>query len=262
MRRPSQRFTNFVSAIILAILITLPTLAFPPTASFAKEHIRSEVFCGTFTSSSLQAQLQSVSADINDWDGDGLTDTTETERSLTNPCSPDTDEDGLLDPWEVDPTKVDPLVDKAGFDLDSNGTVDASRDAVFEPYAESQGASSTIDKAGRLTSPFSLFVHRPDPLHKDIYFELDWQDCTLDPSNCPEPGGSKGLDPTHHAPDPTAIQDVVNTFQAAPVFNPDGTTGINIHILVDERIEHIPNCDRGMIAVRDSHFGTKKAIYT
>ena len=51
-----------------------------------------------------------------------------------------------------------------------------------------------------------------DPLHKDLFIEADYMT-----------GHDHLLDRTH-------LQDIVNVFANAPVNNPDGTTGINIHI--------------------------------
>lgn len=55
-----------------------------------------------------------------------------------------------------------------------------------------------------------------DPQHKDIFVEIDWMG---------DPG-----DGHTHAPDPDAIQEIVDAFDNAPVSNPDGTTGIHLHV--------------------------------
>lgn len=55
-----------------------------------------------------------------------------------------------------------------------------------------------------------------DPDHKDIFVEIDWMG---------DPG-----DGHSHAPDPDAIQEIVDAFDNAPVSNPDGTTGIHLHV--------------------------------
>ena len=54
--------------------------------------------------------------------------------------------------------------------------------------------------------------------HKDLFLELDYM--------------------KNHKPNTTAISMVGNAFANAPVCNADGTTGINLHILVDEIIPH------------------------
>ncbi len=53
-----------------------------------------------------------------------------------------------------------------------------------------------------------------DPLHKDLYVEIDAMD-TL-------------------APDPNVLPQVVTAFANAPVSNPDGVDGINLHLELDE----------------------------
>ncbi|MAU01384.1 MAG: hypothetical protein CL608_29950 [Anaerolineaceae bacterium] len=90
-------------------------------------------------------------------------------------CPPnDTDCDGLLDEWETQ-----------GYDYDGDDIIDVNLPAM--------GA---------------------DPLHKDIFVEIDYM-----------------VGVTHtHKPDPQAIQMIVNSFDTAPVDNPDGTTGIHLHV--------------------------------
>jgi len=91
---------------------------------------------------------------------------------------PDIDADGLPDMWEQD-----------GIDVNGDGTVDLDLPAM--------GA---------------------DPLHKDIFVEVDYME--------------------HHRPGGGAIQDVINAFAAARVSNPDDLDGINLHVLVDDQIPH------------------------
>ena len=54
-----------------------------------------------------------------------------------------------------------------------------------------------------------------NPLHKDIFVQTNWLDSS----------GSIVLKPR-----PAALQKVIDSFKNAPVSNPDGTSGINIHI--------------------------------
>ena len=56
-----------------------------------------------------------------------------------------------------------------------------------------------------------------DPLHKDIFIEIDYMVL-------------EGTGGHTHKPKADALQIVIDTFANAPVDNPDGTTGIRIHI--------------------------------
>ena len=114
--------------------------------------------------------------------------------------STDTDGDGLWDDWET-----------LGVDTDGDGGIDLDLPAL--------GA---------------------DPMHKDIFVEIDWMDCALAGSDC------AAGDQHSHRPKAAAIQAVVDAFANANVDNPDGTTGINLHVDVSNAIAHqrslvIPN---------------------
>ncbi len=201
-----------------------------------------------------------------DTDGDNLTD--DTERDLgTGPNNEDTDGDGLLDPWEVNPS-----VPGAGFDLDNDGVAEVSRDEVFGPYATDTGSCGNNERDLRLPSPCAELVEPPDPLHKDLYLEVDWQDCeVIEGDGCPEgvfsvpdPNGGpsqvarENVDPLHHAPNMEALRQVRDVFDEAPVQNPAGDSGINLHVLIDEAVVHEPECDQGESEVRNTNFGTKE----
>jgi len=61
------------------------------------------------------------------------------------------------------------------------------------------------------------------PDHKDLFVEVDFM-----------------ADAGHsHQPSAAAIQEVVHAFAAAPNLNSDGTTGIRLHVLVDEALPHV-----------------------
>ncbi len=190
-----------------------------------------------------------------DCDADGLSNADEVTIIHTDPYNKDTDGDGLLDSWEADP---DPdgdgtLIPGAGFNLDSDPEIEVMRDSVFGPYFDDNIFGRDVEFAdGRHPESFPKFVGRPDPLHKDIYFELDWQDCSI--GGCPDDGW--GLDNTHHAPSAEGIAKVREAFTRSPVENPDGSRGINLHILIDEAVNHTPICDQNQSSVRAAYFGT------
>src|SRR5438093_6196410 len=66
---------------------------------------------------------------------------------------------------------------------------------------------------------------------KDIFVEADYMDCSQ--------GGCAAGDTHSHQPDAAALQAVVNSFAAAPVSNPDGSTGITLHIMPDEPLPEV-----------------------
>ena len=182
----------------------------------------------------------------DDADCDGIAD--EVEESIgTDPNASDTDGDGLLDPWEVDPS-----VEGAGFksSYPDGAELGFTQEDVFGPYG---GPCWLPDSDLRVTAEMSCFNRPPDPLRADMYLELDWQDCHID--GCPELAGWK-LDPLHHAPNLPGLGYTVNTFRDAPYDNPDGSRGVNLNLLVDERIAHEVNCDTNSSAQAADHFGT------
>jgi len=84
-----------------------------------------------------------------------------------------------------------------------------------------------------------------DPNHKDVYVEIDWME--------------------QHEPLASALERVVKAFAAAPVTNPDGTTGIRLHLLVDEQAvghrDHLafgnqPHTAPDFDGVKAARFGT------
>ncbi len=62
------------------------------------------------------------------------------------------------------------------------------------------------------------------PLRKDVFLEIDYM--------------GKAPDGHDHKPAAEALQIVVDAFAAAPVRNPDGSTGIDLHIDVSSEIPH------------------------
>jgi hypothetical protein len=110
----------------------------------------------------------------------------------------DSDGDGLLDVWEID-----------GIDINHDGVVDLDLPAL--------GA---------------------DPLHKDIFVEVDFME--------------------FHDPDGDALADVISAFANAPVNNPDGVDGINLHVETDEQIAHVNEIQMWLIFdnIKSQRFGT------
>lgn len=78
-----------------------------------------------------------------------------------------------------------------------------------------------------------------DPLHKDIFMEIDYMQ--------------------FHKPIDTAIQLVVDAFRNASIINPDGSKGINLHVIVDEEIPHQNTISwiSDFIPIKNKYFGTE-----
>jgi Thrombospondin type 3 repeat len=181
----------------------------------------------------------------SDADGDCLPDSSETQIG-TSPSNPDTDGDGLLDSWEA-PNGVP----GAGYWV---GGQKVDQDYIFGlwdgknslKYGSGTVASclqaNPVDAQSRVSgSGFSCFNHRPNPLRKDVYVEMDWEDCAK--GLCPEtPIGGIDIDPNHHSPNVSGLKDVVDMFASAPVGNPDGSSGVTLNLVVDDQIKHKPNC--------------------
>jgi hypothetical protein len=132
--------------------------------------------------------------------------------------------------------------------------VTLSAEKVLGPFG---GVCPAPDRMGRWTTGTSCLNARPDPLRKDVYLELDWQDC--EKGGCP--GGESRIDTLHHAPHGEALEEVRNLFEQ---------TGAKLHIQIDENVRHQPNCiqphypyyktetDEGYPpSTEEHHFGTR-----
>ena len=77
-----------------------------------------------------------------------------------------------------------------------------------------------------------------NPNHKDIFLEIDYME--------------------YHAPRSGVVSAVVTAFANAPVSNPDGSNGINLHPIVNEQIPHQSSIQMwtGFDTLKDTYFGT------
>ncbi len=110
---------------------------------------------------------------------------------------------------------------------------DSDGDGLWDDW-ETTGIDSTGD------GMVDLVLDDADPMHKDIYVEIDWMDCAVAGSDCPMG------DNHNHQPKQAAIDAVVDAFEAGNVTNPDMLNGIDLHIDVSNSIAHqsfmiIPN---------------------
>lgn len=110
---------------------------------------------------------------------------------------------------------------------------DTDGDGLWDDW-ETTGIDSDADGI------VDLVLDDADPMHKDIYVEIDWMDCTVAGSDC-------AMGDTHnHRPKQAAVDAVVAAFAAGNVTNPDGLPGIDLHIDVSNAFAHqnfliIPN---------------------
>jgi hypothetical protein len=173
----------------------------------------------------LEIRDYNTNATVQDTDNDSLDDGTEVNKG-TNPLVKDTDKDGLVDGNEVDigsnPLQKDSDKDglKDGVEVNNYGTsptesdtdgdgVDDEREidldiSPTDSDTDGDGLPDGFEKSNRTNFQSDL-----NPMHKDMLVELDTDSGTNVPREL-------GL--------------VVNEFSNAPISNPDGEQGIELHI--------------------------------
>lgn len=131
-----------------------------------------------------------------------------------NQRSTDTDKDGLDDWLEIKTYKTDPLVP----DSDADGLEDGEE----INYYQTNPLESDTDDDG-LPDSLEITILKSNPLRMDIFVEVDWMSTTLEPS---------------------AISRLIKEFADAPIKNPNGTTGITLHIDLDEQVPAVNEISR------------------
>ncbi|MEZ4701661.1 MAG: NosD domain-containing protein [Rhodothermales bacterium] len=107
-------------------------------------------------------------------------------------------------------------------DPDGDGLVDSDGDGLCDTW-EIDG----IDYDGDGTPDLAFAApHAADPMQKDIFIEIDWMNAT---------DGA----PHSHEPQQAGLDLVAAAFARAPVTNPNGKTGIRLHLIKDEAIAEI-----------------------
>jgi hypothetical protein len=121
-----------------------------------------------------------------------------------------------------------------GGDMDFNDLIvvvrvqaDADGDGLWDDWEQ-----SGVDTDGNGTPDFNLPALGANPNRKDIFMEIDYMDCTVAGGDCPSG------DTHNHRPKMAAVNAVIAAFANAPVPNPDGSTGITVHIEVDDALAH------------------------
>ncbi|WP_434530056.1 hypothetical protein ACODNH_02015 (plasmid) [Haloarcula sp. NS06] len=180
----------------------------------------------------INAATSTVTPTSVDSDDDGLNDRREAELG-TDPNKADTDGDGLNDHREVTELKTDPT----SADTDNDGLADAAelkrdtdprnRDTDNDGLADGAEIEYGTDPSVRDTDGDNLLdgweVHSdvyPDanPLHKDVYVEIDYMK-------------------SYSLPDEERAL-IKSKFADAPVSNPNGTNGIDLHLIRSEQVPY------------------------
>jgi hypothetical protein len=175
-----------------------------------------------------------------DTDGDGLTDAVEIKRYGTKPEKADTDGDGLNDSTEVergtDPTAVDTdgdgVNDAKEIALGTDPTTpDTDSDGLNDSEEIEHGTDPTVMDTDGDSLPDGFEVKMggvyadADPLHKDVFVQVDYV-ATLDTQK---------------------EATIKEEFASAPLSNPDGTEGIDLHINYSSKL----TCEPGPSANTD-----------
>jgi hypothetical protein len=112
-------------------------------------------------------------------------------------------------------------------------TGDADGDSLLNGW-EQMGIDANSDGIIDLNLP----MFGANPLHKDKFVEIDFME--------------------FHRPIDQAISNVITAFDNAPISNPDGTLGIDLHLQVDEQVPHQDSIQwrSGFDAIKNTNFGT------
>ncbi|MFA9502663.1 hypothetical protein ACERIM_07755 [Natrinema sp. H-ect1] len=173
----------------------------------------------------------------SDTDDDRLNDAAERREYGTDPTDPDTDGDGLEDGMERHLHGTDPTAaDTDGDGLDDGAEVDEYDTDPTDPDTDGDGLEdgTEIHREDRLPDA--------DPLRTDVYVEIDTM---------------AGTDLS------TAERDrIVDRFADAPLDNPDGSTGVDLHLVFDETLprEDVTDVD-DLTRYRSQYFDGSGAGY-
>jgi hypothetical protein len=161
---------------------------------------------------------------IMDTDGDGLNDYDEFTQK-TDPRKSDTDDDNLTDKFEIEflgigspRRRFNPLV----FDSDGDGIGDGKE------YEISQSPDTDKDGIPDLYEVEFMAAYGANPNRRDIFVEIDRT----------ENGGSKWWQQTRWLTE-SEKSDLVNVFKNALILNPDGSWGVDLHLIEDELVPYI-----------------------
>ena len=152
--------------------------------------------------------------DDPDTDSDGLNDSEELDYG-TDPSEADSDSDGLNDGTEID-EGTDPL------ELDTDSDMLDDYEEVVE-YPTSPNEADTDSDGLEDGEEVNIDeLEDADPLKRDVFVEVDYM--------------------SNHRPSESALERVEQSFAESPIRNPSGT-GIDLHIFIDEEIDHMEEVD-------------------
>lgn len=158
-----------------------------------------------------------------DTDGDGLDDLVEVSEYGTDPTANDTDGDGLDDPTEVDGT-TSPTEN----DTDHDGLDD--RAEVLELPTSPTNNDTDGDGLGDGSEVNNEALSDADPMRMDVFVEVDYM--------------------AGHRPSRSELSSVQQAYADAPIENPDGSTGVSLHIGLGDSIKQASTtspADLGML---------------
>ena len=176
-----------------------------------------------------------------DTDGDGLDDATEVHEHGTDPLAADSDADGIddaveLEAYGTDPTDADTDGDGLddGTEVDDHGTdptvADTDDDGLDDgPEVHEHRTDPTVADTDGDGLSDGAEVHRQDlfpdadPRSTDIYVEVDRME---------------GV-----AFERAELERVVAAFDDAPLTNPDGSSGVDLHVVANETIPRESSTD-------------------
>lgn len=179
----------------------------------------------------------------SDTDGDGLRDGDEVYDHGTDPTSTDTDSDGLDDREEVnggtDPTDAD--TDDDGLDDGTEleiGTDPTNPDTDGDRLEDGEEMRGETDEGVQI--PYA------DPLQMDLYVQTNYD---TEVPRLPE----------------STYSDIERHFQQMPVENPDGSTGINVHIDRDGPLQSVPaysgSNEYALFETQAEEMGNRRGVY-
>lgn len=149
-----------------------------------------------------------------DTDGDGLSDYRETLLT-TDPTESDTDGDGIADAAEQSGS-TDPRYRDTDDDGLSDGTEQEGETSPTDPDVDNDGLPDGAER-------YSDQLSGADPLRHDVFVEVDYV---------------RGRQFS-----PSQRRALIDLFETAPTTNPDGSTGISLHLTVSDQVPPRENFD-------------------